>query len=193
MKKKIALSAIFVLLLTCNCLAVTLLTEEEALANFLPNADEVAQQKIIASDQQLSVIKGNLGGKLVHILKGDDAIKINQRNEWLFYLAKQKNKLTNVAIILEETGKWGPIKFFVKLDPEGKISDIAVMKYTETRGRPVASRSFLRQFSGKALNDPIKVDNDIVGISGATISSDAACFVAKKAMLLYKILILNSK
>ena len=185
---------IFFLFISANlCFAITLLTEKEALIRILPEAEEITAQKTVVSQQQLDAIKKTLGGTLVYKVIGEGAEELNKQREFTFYFAKKENKLIGAAIILDEPGKWGPIKFIINLGPEGEIRDAAVMKYTETRGRPAASRNFLRQFYGKTLSDPIKLDKDIQGISGATISSHAACFVMKKAMVLYKILVLEQK
>ncbi len=189
--KKILLIIFFLLICADFCFAITLLTEQEALDRLLPQADEITAQKITVSTEQLDMIKKELGGNLVHETGSRSAKELNQQKEFTFYLAKNQNKISGVAIILDEPGKWGPIKFVVCLGPKGEIRNAAVMKYTETRGRPVASGSFLRQFSGKTLNDPIRLGEDIQGVSGATISSAAACFTMKKAMVLYKILVLG--
>jgi hypothetical protein len=60
------------------------------------------------------------------------------------------------------------------------------MSYQEKRGRPIARNNFLSQFFGKGSGDPVTINKDIRAISGATISSDATCFVVKKAIVLYE-------
>lgn len=187
--KKIFLITFFLLIYADFCFAITLLTEQEALDRLFPPADEITSQKITVSQEQLDMIKKELGGNLVHETASRSAKELNQQREFTFYFAKIRNRTIGAALILDEPGKWGPIKFIICLEPRGEIRSAAVMKYTETRGRPVASGSFLRQFSGKTLNDPIRLGEDIQGITGATISSSAACFTMKKAMVLYKILV----
>ncbi len=189
--RKILLITFFLLTCAGFCFAMTLLTEQEALDRLLPQADEITAQKITVSKEQLEMIKKELGGNLVYEISSQGAKELNQQREFTFYFAKNQNRIISTALILDEPGKWGPIKFIVCLGPKGEIQNTAVMKYTETRGRPAASGSFLRQFFGKTLNDRISLGDDIQGISGATISSDAACFAMKKAMVLYKILVLN--
>ncbi len=189
--RKILLTIFFLLTCADFCFAMTLLTEQEALDRLLPQADEITAQKITVSKEQLEMIKKELGGNLVYEISSQGAKELNQQREFTFYFAKNQNRIISTALILDEPGKWGPIKFIVCLGPKGEIQNTAVMKYTETRGRPAASVSFLRQFFGKTLNDRISLGDDIQGISGATISSDAACFAMKKAMVLYKILVLS--
>jgi Na+-translocating ferredoxin:NAD+ oxidoreductase RnfG subunit len=192
---KQALCIIYIIILffsvISQCFAITLLLKEEALKRVFPDADQITAQKISASKQQMQLIHKELGGKLVHILRGRQARQLNKQNEFVFYFGKKEGKTTGVAIILDEPGKWGLIRFIIRLSREGSIEAVAVMKYKEIRGRPIASQRFLKQFIGKTLADPIRLRRDIRAISGATISSRAACFTIRKAMLLYRQLVLN--
>ncbi len=190
-KTNLVIIFIAVFLLVKVCFAITLLLEDEALQRLFPDAGEITKQTITASEEQISVIKKALGGDLIYKVRGKESLAIEAQRDFVFHYAKKENKLEGVAIILDEPGKWGPIKFIIRLSPQGEIEDVLVMKYTETRGRPIASRNFLKQFFGKKINDPLQLDKDIQGISGATISSHAACFTMKKAMVLYKELILD--
>ncbi|MGD9157155.1 MAG: FMN-binding protein [Desulfobacteraceae bacterium] len=70
------------------------------------------------------------------------------------------------------------------MDLRPKVIKVAVLKYMEKRGRPIARSSFMKQYDGKTSRDPIEVGKDITGISGATISSRAASFSVKKALIL---------
>lgn len=175
------------------CFAITLLLEDEALQRLFPGTGEITKETITAGEEQISGIKKALGGSLVYKTRGKESLAIESKRDFVFYYAKKENKLEGVALILDEPGKWGPIKFIIRLSPAGEIEGVLVMKYTETRGRPVASRSFLKQFFGKGINDPLQLNNDIQGVSGATVSSHAACFTMKKAMILYKALVLKEK
>ena len=67
------------------------------------------------------------------------------------------------------------------------------MSYKEKRGRPIARKSFLKQFIGKRSGDPVQVRKDIRAISGATISSDATCFAVKKAIAIVETVILKKE
>ncbi|MFH1414412.1 MAG: FMN-binding protein [Candidatus Omnitrophota bacterium] len=174
------------------CLAITLLTEKEALRRLFPSADEVVVEKKNISDAQLNTVKTRLEEKLVNYEKSRTAKQIIQQKEFDFYFAIENGKKSGVAIILEEPGKWGPIEFIVKLNLEGVIGEVIVMRYTETRGRPIARRSFLKQFAGKTAKDTFKLRKDIVAVSGATISSGAAAFTVKKAIVLYEELYLRN-
>jgi Na+-translocating ferredoxin:NAD+ oxidoreductase RnfG subunit len=83
------------------------------------------------------------------------------------------------------------VEFIIGLNPDGTVKRAAVMSYKEQRGRPIASRNFLSQYEGKSSRDQITVGEDVKGVSGATISSRAASFAVKKAILLYEELYLK--
>jgi Na+-translocating ferredoxin:NAD+ oxidoreductase RnfG subunit len=91
-----------------------------------------------------------------------------------------------VAIIDVEPGKWGPVEFITAMDLKGTVKRVKVMSYQEQRGRPIARNSFLNQYRGKSSSSPMQVGKDIVGVSGATISSRSATFAVKKAIVMYE-------
>ena len=68
----------------------------------------------------------------------------------------------------------GVVTVTVKLDDDAKIADIAVDASTQTPefgGRTQEDKPFLKQFIGKSL--PLKMNEDIDALSGATITSTA--------------------
>jgi hypothetical protein len=72
-------------------------------------------------------------------------------------------------------GYAGPIKMLVALEPSGRICGIRVLEHRETPNfvHRMDKPEFLGQFLGKSVNDPLRVDADIDGISRATVSVEA--------------------
>lgn len=197
MEKMVKKTGICFLLISCMfiflakpCLAITLMIEEEALKFVFPEVDNIDIETRVITDIQKEKIRTKLGGKLVEHQRGIEAARIMNQREFVFYFGIKDGKRVGVAIILEEPGKWGPIEYIIKLDLEGKVGDMAVMSYTETRGRPIARRSFLKQFIGKTSRDSFRLRKDITAISGATISSGATALIVHKAIVLYEELFL---
>ncbi len=189
---KIKIYRLLIFLMVCfiflpKSFAITLLLKDEALRKLFPEA-KITEERIAADSAQIARIKNLLGGRLVHIKARNNpaAELIDQQNEFTFYHAVKDGKNVGVAIILDEPGKWGNVKFIVSLNLDGSVNSMAVMEYKEIRGRPIASNSFMSQFKGKTLTDKITPGGDIVAITGATISSEASCFTARKALVLYK-------
>jgi len=83
--------------------------------------------------------------------------------------------------ILEETGKEELITAgFVVLD--GHIDHVRVLVYRESRGQEVRQTSFLKQFKDAKLARGARLDRDIDGIVGATLSVGAMERMARLAL-----------
>lgn len=92
----------------------------------------------------------------------------------------QNNNQT--AWILEEIGKEYPITFGMVVS-NGKIAKAKVLIFREIRGWEVKYPAFTRQFVG-ATFDGEKLDKNIDGVSGATLSVWAMTKIAKIALIL---------
>jgi hypothetical protein len=83
--------------------------------------------------------------------------------------------------ILEEIGKEEPITAgFVVVD--GRIDHARVLVYRESRGQEVRQGSFLQQFRDAKLAGGGRLDRDIDGIAGATLSVRAMQRMARLAL-----------
>ena len=83
--------------------------------------------------------------------------------------------------ILEETGKEELITAgFVVAD--GRIDHVRVLVYRESRGQEVRQSSFLGQFKDARLKEGDRLDRDIDGIVGATLSVGAMERMARLAL-----------
>jgi hypothetical protein len=83
--------------------------------------------------------------------------------------------------ILEETGKEEPITAgFVVAG--GRIDHVRVLAYRESRGGEIRRPSFLKQFHDTRLASGNRLDRDIDGIVGATLSVDAMERMARLAL-----------
>jgi len=83
--------------------------------------------------------------------------------------------------ILEETGKEELITAgFVVV--AGRIDHVRVLVYRESRGQEVRQASFLKQFRDAKLANGNRLDRDIDGIVGATLSVGAMERMARLAL-----------
>ncbi len=167
------------------CLAARLLTKEQALERVFGKDCEIAEETKELSGEKLANVQRRLKGPLTVRVKGGKFRKVKSKVDIIFYVASKDGKKVGVAVIDEEPGKWGAVQFIIALDLEGTVRRVRVMNYKEKRGRPIARSSFLKQFEGKTIKSRLQVRKDITGISGATISSRAAAFAVKKAIVLY--------
>ncbi len=76
---------------------------------------------------------------------------------------------SKTAWILDEIGKEKPITVGVIIET-GKIQQLKVLSFRESRGWEVKHAFFTRQFDNIGINDKQQLDKPIDGISGATLS-----------------------
>lgn len=89
------------------------------------------------------------------------------------------------AWILEEIGKTQPITSGIVVS-HGKIERIKVLVFRESRGWEVRYPFFSDQFRGTSLTVQNRLDREIDGISGATLSVRALEKLARLALLLHE-------
>jgi hypothetical protein len=108
---------------------------------------------------------------------------------YTFFVATSGAHVDGYALIDEEKGEHLPITFAVKLSAEGVVERQEIVAYREPRGDEVRDERFRKQFVGKSAHDPIAAGDDIIAISGATISSRAMAVGVRRAVVLFDELI----
>ncbi|MFN8672414.1 MAG: FMN-binding protein [Candidatus Sericytochromatia bacterium] len=116
--------------------------------------------------------------------------KIKETN-FSYYVGKKGNENERYAWVLDEQGKHFPMTFIVSINKNLVVEQVAIMVYREKKGDEVKRKRFLNQFIKKSVSDPIEVDNDIIHITGATISSWSISAGVKKALVLTDELLKN--
>ena len=86
--------------------------------------------------------------------------------------------------ILEEIGKERPITLGLVVGSEG-VEHVRVLTYRESRGYEVRFPHFLRQFDRARMDDAYRLDRNIDGISGATLSVRAVTQLVRMALYLH--------
>ncbi|MEZ0310445.1 MAG: FMN-binding protein [Myxococcota bacterium] len=100
------------------------------------------------------------------------------------FVARTGEVVDGYAVIDEQLGQHLPITLATKVAPDGRIERTEIMVYRERYGGEVAAVRFRDQFVGKTVQDDIRSGDDIVAISGATISSVAVSVAVKRAAAL---------
>lgn len=139
-------------------------------------------QKILMPHKQLSkmpmIITDDLQEKMRsassirHPFQGDQIWKTNDGG-WF--------------IVDEVVGKHEMITYAVGLSPSGAITGIEILEYVESYGYEVAEAQWRKQFVGKNANDPIKLNQDIQNIGGATLSCKHITDGVKRVAVLYEL------
>ncbi len=88
------------------------------------------------------------------------------------------------AWVLDEVGKEEPITTGIVIQG-GKISQVRILEYRESRGDEVRHGFFTDQFKGAGMKTTTDLDRHIDGISGATLSVSAITRLASMALYLH--------
>ncbi|MFI4940999.1 MAG: FMN-binding protein [Burkholderiales bacterium] len=92
-------------------------------------------------------------------------------------------------ILDEVVGKHEFITYAVGLSADGSVKQIEIVDYRESYGYEVRSPGWRKQFVGKTVADPLKLDQDIRNISGATLSSRHIADGVKRALATYAVVL----
>ncbi len=88
-------------------------------------------------------------------------------------------------IVDEVVGKHEMITYAVALSSSGAVTGIEILEYVESYGYEVAETQWRKQFVGKTAADPIKLNQDIQNIGGATLSCKHLTDGVKRVAVLY--------
>jgi Na+-translocating ferredoxin:NAD+ oxidoreductase RnfG subunit len=165
-----ALTLLLTLAVTIGLAAQQLMTEEQALHKVFPDVMRVTTDTLRPDSAARAELERQLGRSLYEsefVVRG----VYGPRDVPLGY-----------AMVTEERGKYRPITMLVGVDTLGRVTGVQILVYRESRGGEVARDYFLRQYRGKTVGDPIRLNRDIINISGATISVHSVNAGVKKAL-----------
>lgn len=87
-----------------------------------------------------------------------------------FFKIESNNKFMAYAYVSQAASKTALFDFLVLLDKDLVVLKTKVLIYREEYGGEIGSKRWLKQFIGKTQDDDLKYGENIVAISGATIS-----------------------
>ena len=155
------------------------LTPEEAAKLMFSSSDHIRQEILTLSPQQ----------------KAD----IEQRIGWHFpettfesFIGETNGQIDGWALIQNTIGKHKPMTYIVGVDPDGEVTNVEVLVFRESRGSEVRKKRFNYQYQGKTPYDPIRINRDIINISGATMSVRSMSAGVKRALVLVEELYLKT-
>lgn len=149
------------------------LTLEEALGKVFADADTTWSEIWNPSAERIAGIESKLGWRI-------------PEREFVFHRARRGGRDLGVAMVTEEKGRFKPITFLVHVDGDGEVGSVHVMVYRESRGDGVKRSRFLKQFRGKYVDSPLRMNRDITNLSGATLSSRAITAGVKRVLHLVR-------
>lgn len=161
--------------LTNSTFAADYLSVNEAQKILLPSADRFEVKSIELTEEQIDKIK-ELSG-----------VRQRTKNPKIWQ-AFSKNEVLGWFFVDEVIGKHEFITFAAAISPDRKVLGIEVMSYRETHGGEVRKPEWRKQFNGKTLDNPFKLDVDVSNISGATLSCRNLLDGVKRLLVLHKVL-----
>jgi Na+-translocating ferredoxin:NAD+ oxidoreductase RnfG subunit len=105
-----------------------------------------------------------------------------------FYTARRGGEAVGHALIDVHNVRTLPEAFLVVLTPEGEVRSLRVLAFYEPL-EYLPPEGWLTQFEGKANGAPLRVDRDIHGIAGSTLSARAVAGGVRRAIALYRVLL----
>ena len=152
-------------------MAEIFMTEDEGVKVILPKSERVRKDVIKLSPERKTQIEDRIGWKF-------------PEQEFEVYIGETGTRIDGYAMVQNTIGKHKPMTYMVGVDNQGSISDIELLVFREARGSEVRQKRFNSQYEGKTVLDPVRINKDIINISGATMSVRSMSAGIKRVLVL---------
>lgn len=151
--------------------AEVFLTEEEALKLMFPKSERIRQETLALSHEQKQKIEERIGWKF-------------PEQSFDMYIGETGAQVDGYALIQNTIGKHKPMTYMVGVDDKGEVINVELLVFREARGSEVRTKRFNAQYEGKTVLDPVRINKDIINISGATMSVRSMSAGVKRMLVL---------
>jgi hypothetical protein len=151
--------------------AEVFLTEEEALKLMFPKSDRIRKDLIRLTSEKKTQIEEKIGWKFP-----EESFEV--------YIGETGNKIDGYALPHNTIGKHKHMTYMVGVDAKGACSNVELLVFREAKGSEVRTKRFNVQYEGKTIHDPIRINKDIINISGATMSVRSISAGVKRVLVL---------
>jgi hypothetical protein len=152
-------------------MAEVYLTEEEALKLMFPKSAHIKKELLSVSADKKIVIEERIGWKFP-----EDVFEV--------YIGETGTQVDGYALVQNTIGKHKPMTYMVGVDARGHVSNVELLVFREARGSEVRTKRFNVQYEGKTVLDPVRINKDIINISGATMSVRSMTAGIKRVLVL---------
>ena len=149
--------------------AAEYLSAEQARGAMFPGAAFAAVPLTLTAEQAKAVAKQSG----VHLRSPDVRVWRASTGGWFF--------------VDEVLGKHEFITYAVGLDAAGSVVGVEILTYRESYGDQVRNPAWRAKFTGKTARSPLKLDEDIPNISGATLSSRHVMEGVKRILAIHEL------
>ncbi len=147
----------------------------DALGWAFPDAERIDEKAFVLDDAQVEAVeaqtKRRLDSRLVTV-----------------YTGRRGEEVLGYALIDVHNVRTLPEAFLVVLSPTGEVRRLRMLAFHEPLEYLPPDR-WLGQFEGKDAAAPLRVDRDIHGIAGSTLSARAVAGGVRRAIALYRVLL----
>jgi hypothetical protein len=151
--------------------AEVFMTEDEAVKIMFSKSERVRKAVIRLSQEKKDAIEQRIGWKFP-----EESFEV--------YIGETGDKVDGYAMVHNTIGKHKHMTYMVGVDTTGACTDVELLVFREARGSEVRRKRFNAQYEGKTVSDPIRINKDILNISGATMSVRSISAGVKRVLVL---------
>jgi hypothetical protein len=152
-------------------MAEVFLTEENAVKLMFPKSERIKKELLQIPTDKKMTIEERIGWKFP-----EDAFDV--------YIGETGTQVDGYALVQHTIGKHKPMTYMVGVDARGHVSNVELLVFREARGSEVRTKRFNVQYEGKTVLDPVRINKDIINISGATMSVRSMTAGIKRVLVL---------
>ena len=152
-------------------MAEVYLTEEEAIKLMFPKSERIKKDLLKIPTDKKVAIEERIGWKFP-----EDTFEV--------YIGETGTQVDGYAFVQNTIGKHKPMTYMVGVDARGRVSNVELLVFREARGSEVRTKRFNVQYEGKTASDPVRINKDIINISGATMSVRSISAGVKRVLVL---------
>ena len=152
-------------------MAEVYLTEEDAVKLMFPKSERIRKDVLRVPMDKKSVVESRIGWNFP-----EDAFDV--------YIGETNGRIDGYAFVQNTIGKHKPMTYMVGVDSQGVVSNVELLVFREARGSEVRTKRFNVQYEGKSVLDPVRINKDIINISGATMSVRSMTAGIKRVLVL---------
>jgi hypothetical protein len=151
--------------------AEVFMTEDEAVKAMLPKSERIRKEVLRLSPDQKALVESRIGWKF-------------PEHEFEVYIGETGAAVDGYAMVHNTIGKHKHMTYLVGVDATGHVTDVELLVFREAKGSEVGRKRFNYQYEGKTVFDPIRINRDIINISGATMSVRSMSAGVKRVLVL---------
>lgn len=173
--KQLGSMLLFVLLhTTTQAHATQYLDVEQAQQLMFPGADAFIAMPVKLTPAQIDTVEAAAGVKM----------RFSEQPVWQ---VMQASAPVGWFVLDEVYGKHEFITYVLALDNNGAVMSLKILDYRETHGGEVRNENWLAQFSAKTAAMPLRLNEEIQYISGATLSSKHIVEGVRRILAIYDV------